>query len=284
MFGTDMSWTISKRVIVFFALMLFGCQGEPVMMNHENLAKLDRVSSSALDKLSKKKIFFAHQSVGYNILSGIELVKKNNSEVGLKVSETRNADAMVAGTIAHATVGANLDPAVKVKDFAGLLKGGFGEKADLAFLKFCYLDILPGSDPEAVFTLYKSAVEELSAVYPKLTLIHFTIPLTSEQTGIKAILKKIMGKEVRGLKDNKLRAQYNNLLRNEYSMSAPVFDIAKIEATSPDGQLTEVEVEGKRYQAMYSGYTDDGGHLNMTGQIVVARELLTFLANLSESD
>jgi lysophospholipase L1-like esterase len=58
--------------------------------------------------------------------------------------------------------------------------------------------------------------------------------------------------------------------------SEPLFDLARIEATRPDGG-TET-LNGVR--ALVSSYSSDGGHLNAAGADVVARALVTYLATL----
>ena len=51
-----------------------------------------------------------------------------------------------------------------------------------------------------------------------------------------------------------------------------------METTWPDGQRLVVEKEGKGFLAMVPLYTDDGGHLNGTGRLEAAEQLLDVLA------
>jgi len=57
-----------------------------------------------------------------------------------------------------------------------------------------------------------------------------------------------------------------------------VFDLARVEATAPDGRLTTFSHNGQSYPSLYPGYTDDGGHLNTVGQAVVGVAAIQFMA------
>jgi lysophospholipase L1-like esterase len=74
------------------------------------------------------------------------------------------------------------------------------------------------------------------------------------------------------------RAQYNTLLRRAYAGREPLFDLARIESTAPDGHAVTVEWNASVAPAMASAYTDDGGHLNEQGRDVAARALIRVLA------
>jgi hypothetical protein len=57
-----------------------------------------------------------------------------------------------------------------------------------------------------------------------------------------------------------------------------VFDLAHVEASTPDGQSTTFERDGKSYLSLYPGYTEDGGHLNLVGQQVVGAAAIRLMA------
>ena len=72
------------------------------------------------------------------------------------------------------------------------------------------------------------------------------------------------------------------MLRKEYEGKVPLFDIAKIESTFPDGTRCSFTKDGKTYYSMVSEYTSDGGgHLNATGRKKFAEQLLILLAQLN---
>ncbi len=61
---------------------------------------------TAQEKLAQRRIFFGHQSVGGNILEGLQRLG-----AGPRVVEVKSPSETVApGTLAHAMVGENLKP------------------------------------------------------------------------------------------------------------------------------------------------------------------------------
>jgi hypothetical protein len=77
------------------------------------------------------------------------------------------------------------------------------------------------------------------------------------------------------------RDEYNRLLRATYAGREPVFDLARVESTAPDGTRVTVTWNGITAPALSPAYTDDGGHLNARGRLAAAREFLTVLAQAS---
>ncbi len=71
------------------------------------------------------------------------------------------------------------------------------------------------------------------------------------------------------------------MLIKQYEGKEPIFDIAKIESTFPDGTRSSFTKDGKTYYSMVPEYTYDGGHLNETGRKKVAEQLLILLAQLN---
>jgi len=205
-----------------------------------------------------------------------------NPKIKLNIVETDNPDDFKQPLFAHARVGKNEVPQSKIDAFAYSTRHGLGNRADIAFFKFCYVDIKPETNVEKVLSSYKNIMASLKETYPKTTLIHVTAPLTTRQSGIKAWIKKIIGRPVRGIDDNIKRNQFNDHLRKEYTRKDPVFDLAAIECTAPDGTRASFVKNGKTYYQLVSDYTDDGGHLNKRGRKKVAEQLLILLAELSQ--
>ena len=58
------------------------------------------------------------------------------------------------------------------------------------------------------------------------------------------------------------RYELNRLIVQEYGGKEPLFDIALIESTLPNGRRTTFSKDGKDYYYLHDEYTDDGGHLN----------------------
>ena len=254
-------------IILFLATFLIACNGGKMAEEKVHFTSIKDIPNSAWEKLSQKKIFFGHQSVGFNIIDGLKDIMKEYPQIKLNI-------------FAHARVGKNKDPKSKIDAFAHVMEKGIGNKADIAFLKFCYVDVMAGTDVHKVFTEYMNTMSRLKKTYPKTNFIHVTVPLTTRQTGIKARIKKLIGKPVGGYDDNIKRNEFNELLIKEYDGKEPVFDLAKVESTFPDGTQATFSKDGMTYYSMVPDYTYDGGHLNEIGRKKVAEQLLILLANL----
>lgn len=270
--------------MLVFLPFVYSCEGgkmreEKVPLKNESAVKEE------LDKVSRQKIFFGHQSVGYNILDGLKEVAQAYPQTQLNIIEA-NGPAISDGKPAfvHSPVGHNTDPVSKLDDFSRYLDRGLGSKVDIAFIKFCYVDITQGVDIQKIFDSYKETHRRLREKYPNIVFVHVTAPLTSKQTDVKTIaknlIKKIIGRPVRSYMDNIPRNQFNDLLRHEYEGKEPVFDLAEIESTLPDGKRVTYSEDGKTFYALAPEYTSDGGHLNEKGRVLAARKLLSFLAGL----
>jgi hypothetical protein len=242
---------------------------------------LKDIPDAAWEKLSQKKIYFGHQSVGFNIMDGVEDLKKEYPQIKLKVVETKDSDEIKPGVLAHSRVGKNTEPETKMDEFENVLDQGVGRKADAAALKFCYVDMNGETNVEQLFNQYKNRVEKIRKQYPDLNIIHFTEPLTVTKKTWKTWLKQLMGKkDIWEFSHNIKRNKYNELLLKEYNGKDPILDIAEIESTKPDGNRQSFEVDGVTYYSLYPGYTMDGGHLNEVGRKKVAEQFLLLLANL----
>jgi hypothetical protein len=129
-------------------------------------------------ELGKKKIFFGHQSVGYNIVDGLKIEMRDHPQIAMNISETDNPSSFSGPIFAHFSVGKNQAPASKCASFRSIMEGGIGNRADFAFFKFCYVDVAVGSRPEEIVGLYKSALSDLRKEFPQTIFIDFIIPLT----------------------------------------------------------------------------------------------------------
>jgi hypothetical protein len=228
-----------------------------------------------LELLAAKRIYFAHQSVGANILAGVSELARG-AGVSVRIVQEASAAAVAADTFGHFFVPENGAPLEKLANFKAAM--GSGSPVDIALVKFCYVDINAATDVRALFAHYQAAIAELRAANPRTTFVHVTLPLTTEQTGVKALVKRMLGRAPYGTIENVRREQYNRLLRQAYGGREPLFDLAGIESTAPDGHRVTVAWDGAVAPALAGAYTDDGGHLNERGRIVVAREFVKVLA------
>jgi len=274
-------------ILLLALFTLFSCSGGEMEQKKVTYSSLKNIPDTAWDKLSKKRMFFGHQSVGYNIITGIEQLLKEHPDIKLNIKKTRDVMDMEVPVLAHDWIGSNMKPSTKTQAFKDTLRGGIGKKVDIAFMKFCYVDITSNTNVNELFNIYKETVEELKNEYPSVTFIHLTTPLTAKPQGFQAvkqtgknIIKKILGWPVFDHKDNINRNEFNELMKQEYSGTEPIFDLAAIEFTKPDRTKSGFENDGKIIPTLFNGYTYDGGHLNEQGSRLVAAKMLIFLINL----
>ena len=240
---------------------------------------MDQDVKSDLQTIENVKIFFGHQSVGFNLMDGVADLMKETGNNKINIIELTAINALPEYYFSHERVGKNREPNTKCNAFAKVLNDEFADSLDIAFLKFCYVDMQADANPKAVFEYYKETIDKIKAAHPNLIIMHLTIPLTKVQSGWKVPLKKVLGKEIDGYRDNIKRAEYNALIKNYYK-DDPIFDLSKVESTYPDGSRESFEMDGKTYYALVPEYTYDGGHLNELGRQIAAKEMIHVLAEI----
>jgi hypothetical protein len=268
-------------IIIIICLTIFSCGDN---MN-KNITGLNTLS---LKNIPGKKIYFGHQSVGYNIIDGIQDLSRENSNIKLKVLETNNPEYFKESIFAHSLIGENENPESKIDSFVNLMEKSLGKKVDIAFFKFCYVDIVNKSDIKVIFNYYKDEMNKLHKEFPKVKFIHLTVPLTTNDkmpygfiNKFKFNIKKLLGRDTEKgiyIGDNIKRNLFNEMLLNEYNEN--VFDLSKFESLLPNGQREKNISNNTTFYSLVRDYTIDGGHLNKTGRIIMAYRLLEFIENL----
>lgn len=252
--------------------------------NKITFPSIDDVPKEYWAKLADKKIFFGHQSVGYNIIDGIKDIINERNYIKLNVIETHEPVAFDQPVFAHSQVGMNTKPFSKIKSCEEIMDSGVGSKVDIAFFKFCYVDIMRNLDPRGIFDGYSASLEKLKDKYPATKFLHVTVPINSVPKGIKRNLKqsiKSMISKPGFLEDNLMRRSYNELLRNAYADLGVLFDLALVESVNTGGYRCYVCKGAEKGYVMAPEYTKDGGHLNNLGSRRVAEQLLILLAEIA---
>ncbi|MCC7385921.1 MAG: SGNH/GDSL hydrolase family protein [Deltaproteobacteria bacterium] len=263
-----------KRLALAGGALLVACMGEE---GAEAVpSPIDSSTSDDLKKLAQLRIFFGHQSVGGDIVAGLEDLKRATGTAELSIVKLEPGAQLPAAYFAHGTVGQNRAPKSKFDGFAAVVDGELKGKVDVALMKLCYVDIDRTTDVEAILKDYVAMVQAVKSRHPELVVVHVTSPLMVVEgwNRMKYYAKVLMGVE----NDNVRRNRFNQLLRERFA-GEPIFDLEAIESTRPDGSREDFE-DGKNF-AMVHAYTYDGGHLNEAGRQRVARELARFMAKLS---
>lgn len=233
-----------------------------------------------LERVAQWRIFFGHQSVGGNLLDGVRHLAAS-AGVPVNIVEAQSASSVQAATLGHVRVAKNGNPLLKLSSFEHAM-GQQPTEINIALIKFCYVDITADTDVKALFTSYRTTIDGLRAKTPGIAFVHVTAPLTVTQGGLKGSLKRLLGRAPYGVIENIRREEYNTLLRQTYMGREPLFDLARIESTAPDGTAVTVEWKGSIAPAMAPAYTDDGGHLNAAGRLRAAREFVSVLAAIPD--
>lgn len=258
-----------RHVIVAFAAIacLVGCAQQSraataLMIDHRCVDDADQViPTDALDRARRLKVLFGHQSVGFDVIHGLQsLAARPRYQVAVQPRIepywfTRNSG------VGEFFLGRNGEGTGKVSEFSQKVRGGFGDKVDVAMMKLCYADIYPRINVDQVFAAQRASYDDLQRAYPKLKLVWWTCPV------------------VRVTRFGDQRTRLNNLIREHVrTTGATLFDIADLECHAPDGRL--ITAEG--CELLYEGYSrDQGGHLNEAGQQHMARAWWWLMARLS---
>lgn len=268
----------SLLFIIIGICVYSSCSKKSEISNESSNVMEENISKEDLNKIVSKKIWFGHQSVGKNILSGVEKIYKD-SGLSIEIKKIEDSVDLSTPVFAHGQIGENEDPISKIDAFKLNIESGIGNNAEIAFMKLCYIDFSQYTDVSKVFNYYTSVMDSLTNSFPNTKFVHLTVPLTLHSSGIREIIKKIIGKPSGNTANNK-RNDFNRMLIKRYNGDNLVFDVAKYESQYSNGSRKSYKEDGKLNYALISSYTDDGGHLNDLGQKVVATNFLKFLSKL----
>jgi len=258
--------SVGLLIVVFFILLtaiFFFVGGEMEKIDLKDLNSTE-LSKTQIESFKNKTILFGHQSVGANIIQGLNEISDSFNIVKSEKHTATDKPAFI-----HFRVRKNGDPYSKIDHFVKIMTQS--KNIEIAFLKFCYADIKNDTDVDGVFKYYKKKMGELERKYPKIKIIHSTIPLYKNSGGIIAKIKHFLK-----LDKNIQRNIFNEMMRKEYSKDI-LFDLALFESTYPDGRR---EKAGNNNYSLAKIYTDDGGHLNKKGRQIIASNFINFISKL----
>lgn len=233
-----------------------------VTVNHTNWST-SSLPQTTMDKVNQLKVFFAHASVGGNMVNGLYDLRTNTpSRFKLRtVTEDGTPPATTASGNVYEYMRGNPGWASKISLFETYLAGGWGSgKVDVAINKFCYVD------QTASFTQYRDSMVSLEALYPQTRLVYMTIPLLATEDLA-----------------NRQRNDFNTQLRQFcLANNKLLLDIADLEAWNTSGVQQTFTYGGATYQKAATEYLSDwssgGGHLNVAGRDRVSEGLYSLLA------
>lgn len=264
-------WCLATAGMLGWVWLLTGCGGGP-----QETATMTgtRVTPDEWQAVATHRIVFGHQSVGRNVLDGVRALA---AEAGVQIPINQTREAGPEPGIDHFAVGRNTDPLGKIKDFAAVIDADRANPPDVALMKLCYVDFPPSLDPAQIASAYCDTLDSLARRYPRTTFVAVTAPLTIVQGGLKAAVKRVLGRTPDGYEANARRAVFNEILRQRYADPQQLFDLAAIEAAG----TARVSYEGRSVECLDPALTTDGGHLNAIGAQRAGAGLIQCLAAAS---
>ncbi|MCL1790658.1 MAG: hypothetical protein FWG40_04785 [Peptococcaceae bacterium] len=230
--------------------------------------------------------FFAHGSLGVNILDGMEALHKENPElyplvvrvISPSVASKKPAD-VVPGTI-YAVNRGNPDESAKRELFETFTEKGWGRQVTAVMNKLSYTD---RSDIDAkldwdenirkandVAEYYRYTMVKIQLANPELKVVSTTMPLTAREVPA-----------------NFMRYAFNQELRRICGeMDTFLLDIADVESCFPDGTPNRDvhNPSGVMAEQLVELYSTDGGHMNSDGKRRLAKAWYAMAASITLND
>ena len=261
-------------VILAVGGVLHWLSGGMVVVAGENTAVIhidhqavdaEQIPQQWLDAVRELDVFFAHRSVGNNILAGMEQMEIDDAQrYSLPIVSTAASWFATNNGILHQPLGINTEPQTKIDGFNTFIRDEY-HPADIAMMKFCPSDPIPfGTIPAAdIWAAYRDMMLALEQDYPDVLFVWWTFPLSTAADN----------------RGNDEKAIFNGLVRDYCDANGCIlFDIADMQSHDPDDNPV---VSATGHEAMWNGYSTDGAHLNEVGQQRIAGAYWWLLARLA---
>jgi hypothetical protein len=226
---------------------------QAAVIDHNSVNAVSGYSQATMDKIGDLNYFFAHASVGSNMVSGLNALHYGDANFYQlqAASASSSPPASVLNGSLYEYDRGNPGWQGKLNLFDQALANGWAGKVDLAMDKFCYID--DSANAGAYLTFMQGLETKLAGTGTRL--VYATMPLTTDDDGA-----------------NISRNNFNTTVRSFVAGSSNrlLFDIADIEAWDSTGVQHTFTSGTNTYQQLYSGFSSDGGHLNALGSERVA--------------
>jgi hypothetical protein len=240
-------------------------RGDSVQVGYTNCLAVTNYSQSLMTEIGQLKWFFAHASLGENMMNGVaDLHGMNTNFYRFRgVAEDDSPPNATETGVIYEYMRGNPGWQAKVDTFQTCVSNGWRfPKINLALNKMCWID------QTADLNYYLRSMTNLEAACPQTVFVYATMPLDTSEGS-----------------DNYLRNLYNDCLRDWCRTNHRVlFDVADIEAHDTNGALCTFTWNSRICQKLFGGYTDDGGHLNPPARQLVARGYYALAAALLAAD
>jgi hypothetical protein len=256
-------------------------QAGPVMIGYTNCLGVTNYPQSVMNQIGQLRWFFAHASVGANLVDGLTTLHAlNPGFYQIYTNGAPDTDPYISSypTPANTTNGVfyeymrgNYGWKAKVDSFRTYVTNGWRfPKVNIAINKFCWID------QTADLAYYLSSMTNLEAAFPETLFVYVTMPLNTATN---------IGAGYDGLSYLYQRNLFNDGLRDWVRANNRVlYDIADIESHDPSGVPCVFTYNGRVCQAQYPGYSADGGHLNAVGKALAAQGIYALAGALLATD
>jgi len=239
------------------------------------------IVTSRWSVIAGRTVYFGHHAIGSDVVAGVEGVAEKHA-VPLRFVKTREPATVAGPAFVHFLVGQSRDFASKNAAGLRLLESPRRARRPVVLLKYCSGDISSPTETATMFEAYRDTVDTIQFEHPDVTIVHSTIPLMTVESAFMSGARQFLRRPTR--REGAIaRHRYNELVRAEFTDTEPIFDLAKLEATRPDGTLAGFAAEGRMIETLAPDNTDDGSHLNARCQRAVGEALLDVLSNAIEA-
>jgi len=243
----------------------FAQEDKSIRIGYKECQAVTNFPPALREKIAPLKWYFAHASVGMDMMGGIADLHGadgNNFAFQSAAAEKSPPATTQPGLIYEHNRG---NPGWKAKcdQFESCVRNGWQfPRVNIAMNKMCFID------QGASYKYYIHSMTNLEAQFPQTVFVYMTIPLTTSSDG-----------------DNYLRNAFNERVRDWCVKNGRVlFDIADIEAHYSNLNPCTFSYRNKTCQKLCEPYTNDGGHLIGGGRQLVARGFYALAAALVEKN
>ncbi len=246
-------------------ILTYAVGTQPIVVGAREAQSATNLSPAEIGRIGQLRAFFAHASVGDNMMDGIEDLHAAEPTFYPLTRFSVDGTPLAATTngIIYDYQRGNPGWQAKVDDFSDYVANGWHDgKVNYVLNKFCYID------QDADLDYYLASMQALEATYPDTLFVYMTIPLMTSTD-----------------EDNYLRNVFNDGLRAWVQQNSRVlFDVADIEAHDTNSLEYTYVWNRRACQQLWNTFSSDGGHLNALGSRQVALGFYALGAALMGTD
>ncbi|MCP4574052.1 MAG: T9SS type A sorting domain-containing protein [bacterium] len=237
---------------LLWTLLLSVCLVQPaaaIIIDHNFVDQTKHLPGDVMEKVGQQRWFFAHASVGWNMVIGLRDLHAADPDRYQIAYETVAPGSSAPATTTPGTVyesyRGNPGWQEKIDQFETSLRteGWSRPAVDIVLNKFCYDD--DRADPQP----YLDSMTQLETEFPGTIFVYATMPLRFGDSSFNVSINR-----------------FNDVVREHCAAKGLILlDVADIECHKPDGTPVLFESGGESYQMLNPDYSSDGGHLNAAG-------------------